>query len=149
MTGYDLSKNGDLFLIDRIGRRIKVGKIEKDSFVNTDKDNYHQLSKSLGIDRIILSSKDLVYKYISFRYYGKTYITTRYYFINKAIKRNILNGRDMLFLEIKDMSLSKALRYEQVMRDQELAQLDIFDVLTDSRNTNNRLLDLWVETINK
>lgn len=146
---YDLSKNGKLFSIDRLNRKTEVGKIEDRLFINTDQDNYHKDSKSLGIDKVILFAKDLLYDKISFEYHGRTLITTRYYFQEKSVERNILNGRVMHFLEIKDIYLSKALRYEKFIRDSALAQMDIFDVLTHPKNTNNQLLKAWEEAINQ
>lgn len=147
---YELSKTGKLILIDRLGRRLDVGTIKDNCFTNTDQDNYHKDSRSLGIDSILLISRELVYKYITFTYYGKVYTTTRFYFNKKGVERDILNTRKMLFVPINDIYLSKAIKYEQVIKTAELGQMSIFDVFLDPRNgNNNALLSQWEEAINK
>jgi len=146
---YEISKIGKLIVITKHGLRIEVGNINLDCFTNTDVDNYHKDSRSLGIDKIILNSKELKYKYITFKFYNKYYCTTRFYFGHKAVERKLLNSRSMVFVPIRDLVLSKALRYEQAMKTAELGQMDIFDVFLDPRNgQNNALLHQWEDAIN-
>jgi hypothetical protein len=148
---YNL-KDHLLYIKPDYGQEIAVGEIIDDYFKNTDKDNYHRESQSLGIDKEVLYAKDLKYKYITMKFHGRTLITTRKFFYDHSTERKLLNGRNMLFMEIKDFSLSKALRYERKLEETIYGQMDIFDVFnqqTKHQDNNNATLRKWEEAINK
>jgi len=136
----------NIFVKPRIGERIKVGYIDGDSLHLTDKDNYHQESKSLGLDKEILFNLNLNYEYITATFHKHNLITTRAYFVDHSTEHNLLNFRDMRFLPLSEFGLAKALKYEREIKDQALVSKDIFDIL---KSDNPRVLENWLKAIER
>lgn len=145
-------ENYKLYIKPEYGDKIYVGEVKDNYYRNVDKDNYHFESKSLGIDKEILLAKDLKYKFITMKYHGRMLITTRRFFYDHSVERKLLNSRKMLFMQIKDFSLSKALRYERILEESLHNQMSIFDVFAEQikhNDHNNNLLKKWEESINR
>jgi len=105
-----------------------IGYIEPDTnlLVVTDKDNLYLWNKQtphLGLDKCILFAKLLNYHYITFSYKKKKYQTTRKFFMRNSRPHNLFNGRDMLFLPLREFDLSKAIRADI---DADVEQLELF-----------------------
>ena len=125
-----------------------VGNIINDTLRVYDNDNYHEQSKSLGLDDAVVISPELEYKFIHFHFENYDYITTRVYFYHKARRQRLLNGRDQKFLELKMFGKTRAIEWEEYMINLETAQLDLFKVLDEQRKTgekNNEYLNEWEE----
>ena len=151
--------NGKVYIRPTFGTEILVGTIEKDVLRIKDEDNYHKSSDSLGVDKAVLFSKLLNYTRIVFKFHGYVHETTRKYFVDKSYKKSLMNGRDLLFMRMRDIRLDKGLAHDKKFADsynfkysipQNLKDMDIFDVFTSQRIrgiNNNRLLRMWEKII--
>lgn len=126
-----------------------VGEIKDNVLHVYDKDNIHEPSKSLGVDRLALESKEIQYEFISIGYNGAKRLTTRYYFYAHAKPYKLFNGREQLFLRVDQFGLKRAMKWEEYTEASELAQLDIFDIheKTGYKDDNNTLLRRWEEAM--
>lgn len=139
-------KETKVFILDRLDRKIFVGSILGDTFRSYDMDNYHSISKSLGIDSTVLTTPTLRYRWIHFVYEGINYYTTRSYFYHHLKTYKLFNSRDQKFLELSQFGREKAERWEEYMDNLATAQYDIFKVLDEQRLTgehNNEFLHEW------
>ena len=146
---------GVVFIKPLFGTEVKVGYIKDGRFIVRSKDNYHQASKSLGIDKEVIWTKALNYTQIEFKFHGHKMSTTRRYFADFSVKQSLMNGRNMVFMRMSDISLAKGLAYDKKLADaftykystpQNLRDMDIFDVFSAQRVRNisdNRLLRKW------
>lgn len=129
-------------------KKIFIGEIREDTFRIYDTENYHDLSKSLGLDNEIIETPDLKYRWIHIVYEKIDYITTRTFFYHRGTKRKLFNSRDMKFLPLDLFGKQKAIAWEEYMENLQTAQLDIFTILDEQRRTNednNEYLREWEE----
>lgn len=131
-----------------LNKKIFVGTIIDDVLRVYDIDNTHTLSKSLGIDEIILTSPLLKYRWLLFA--GNLW-TTRTYFYHHRLKYNLFNGRQMVFLPERMFGKTRAIEWEEYIDNLQTAQLDLFTVLDEQRKTgeeHNEFFHEW-EKANK
>lgn len=127
-------------------KRLFIGEIQGETLRVYDDDNYHELSKSLGIDLEIIISPIIKYRWIHFHFENYDYITSRTYLYHKGTKQNMFNGRDYKFLPLTMFGQVKAMEWEDYMDNLETAQLDLFTILDEQRKTNeenNEYLREW------
>jgi hypothetical protein len=144
-------KDNKLYIHRSTGKPLYIGHI--DSKTNTlfihDKDNYHSLSKSFGIDRDILESYKLEYHFIQFRVFEEKLITTRLYFLEHCKPYKLLNQRDQFFMEFRYFGVEKALIWEKNTLHEINSQLDIFEVGRQEAMTGNRLYNMFIKNLSK
>lgn len=132
--------------LNSVFRRIFIGEIQGETLRVYDTDNYHDMSKSLGLDNEVIESPILKYRWIHFHYENCDYKTSRTYFYHKGTKRKMFNGRDQKFLPLNLFGQVKAIEWEEYMENLETAQLDLFKILDEQRRTNennNEYLREW------
>jgi hypothetical protein len=125
-----------------------IDKMEKKLLIILDdltahETNYHKLSKSLGIDRLALESKDIQYNTIEIVYDDERYITTRWYFYSHHKSYQLQSSIDMLFLRTDLFGWKRAIDWEKYFEHEKIAQMNIFEVFeldnyTDDNNRNLR-----------
>jgi hypothetical protein len=153
--------NGVVFIKPLFEPEVKIGYIKNSRLIVLDKDNYHKASNSLGIDKEIIWSKLINFTQIQFKFHGYRYSTTRRYFADFSYRQSLMNGRNMVFLSIKDIDLAKGLAYDSKLRDaytykysipQNLKDMDVLDIFDEQRKrgiNNNRLLRRWEQIIQR
>lgn len=111
--------------------------------------NYHKLSKSLGIDRLVLESKDIQYDTIEIIYDDERYITTRWYFYSHCKSYQLQSSIDMLFLRTDLFGWKRAIDWEKYFEHEKIAQMSIFEVheLSNYTDDNNRNLRKYEEAL--
>lgn len=140
-------QDNSLYIEPEIGDNVKIGTIKDHHLHLSDKDNYHKVSKAIGIDEIILNSDELKYNLIVVKIHGYKYITSRIYFTDHMKRQNLLNFRTMGFLPLKEWGLNKALRYEKRFKAKlAIETMDIFDIMKED---NPRLLKAWISLLDE
>lgn len=138
--------NNKIYIHRKQFKPLYIGLIENNTLIIHDKDNYYSPMHGLGIDYSVLQSPNLPYIYIQMKYRDNKLLTTRKYFWDHAKAFNLLNGRKILFLPIKDFGLDKATQYNNLRDPNKLVQLDIFDI---AKENDPKLLDLWIKSMIK
>lgn len=111
-------------------RSFPVGRIKQDTLY-LDSPSRHKMSKSYGIDLIVLQSHAMDYHYIDVLVGKEHWITSRKFWYDHGRRYHIGTGRDELFLEDRLFGADKAIKYEKYLKHMEIAQLSIFDVIAD------------------
>jgi len=126
-----LVKNNDVWAI-HYGefRSFPVGRIKQDTLL-LDSPSRHKLSKSYGIDTVVLQTHDMDYHYIDVLVKKEHWITSRLFWYHHGKHYNLYNGRDEVFLRDALFGVDKAIKYENYHKHMETAQLSIFDVSMD------------------
>lgn len=125
-----LIKKENVLVVDYGLLKFPVGRIKQDTLY-LDSPSRHKMSKSYGIDTIVLQSHAMDYHYIDVLVGKEHWITSRLFWYNHGRRYNLRNGRDELFLEDRLFGADKAIKYEKYLKNAEIAQMSIFDVLTD------------------
>jgi hypothetical protein len=142
-------KESKVYIHRRYLKPLYIGRIEQEAatFRIHDRDNYHVLSKSLGIDKELITTPSLEYRYIAIKFHNEVLTTTRKYFSDHSREIDLFNLRSMLFMEVRLFSLDKALSYEKELIDSAAAQIDIFEVAAKEAASGERLLDMYVKNL--
>jgi (p)ppGpp synthase/HD superfamily hydrolase len=141
-----------IFIKGPFAKPIKIGYIEKGLLVVQDFDNYHQKSKSLGLDKEVVFNDAIKYHRLRFMFHGHYLWTFRDFFAQFAQKRKLWNGRDMIFLPLKSFGLGVAFVWKTKMERlaKELATKEVFDLFEEQARhgvSHNKLFKIWQEEI--
>lgn len=107
-----------------------IGRIKQDTLY-LDSPSRHKMSKSYGIDLVVLQPNEMDYHYIDVLVGKEHWVTSRLFWLNHGKRFDMNTRRDELFLEDRLFGADKAIKYEKYLKHSEVAQLSIFDVLMD------------------
>src|SRR5574343_401869 len=102
-------------------KKIFIGEIREDTFRIYDTENYHDLSKSLGLDNEIIENPDLKYRWIHIVYEKIDYITTKTLFYPIILKLNFFNSADIMIIPLDLFVKQKAIAWEEYMENLQTA----------------------------
>ena len=150
-----ITKKGDvLFAKGILLKEMPVAILRSDCLRSIDQDNYHHKSKSLGVDKELLFSPRFKYRFMTFKFYNRIYVTLHNYFQVHSKERELYNGRKMLFLPLTAFGLAKSIKWEENLKSvrDNLDGLDVFQIFEEQRKRGmhtNILFNLWYNHLSK
>lgn len=99
-----------------------IGTLDKSGegkfLTNRKEKHLFRKNNSLGLNQELLTSPDLIYKWLIINYKGKKLITTRLYFTTHAKVFEFNSFEKQYFLPLNDFGIEKAEEYEKFINKQ-------------------------------